>query len=376
MKKETKHDLKHAKIKMHEQINEIKAESKFSSKVEKYKQLDKVVKPHLMKSEIILSGVKNKYAQADNIFKLAEKTYEEAKDSNKKSKSEKTEQKLKEAKTKLIKAHKSAKVQKAILYRETKLINKLNDNAKGSVVGKNGTDEIITVKKANKYYATKALIFKALNDVNISIKRGSFNVILGPSGSGKTTLLNIISGLDRATSGEIVINGTNISALSTGQLTQFRRKEIGFIFQSYNLLSSLDVNDNIEVGRSLQTDANKRKNIKELLSNMDMENDRNKKTYELSGGQQQRVSIARALSKSPSILIGDEPTGALDQATSLKVFELFQRINKENNATVIIVTHNTNVAKLADMVIKVKDGKIEKIEHNKKPALASSLKEI
>ena len=239
----------------------------------------------------------------------------------------------------------------------------------------NERENIIEVKNVLKIYTSKSLIFPALKNINLKIKKGTFNVILGPSGSGKTTILNIISGLDRVTRGEVIVNGVNIQALTNFQSTLFRKEKIGFVFQTYNLLSSLNVRDNIEVGRSLQNNKNKRMNINNLLNNMDMENNKKKMIYELSGGQQQRVSIARALSKTPDILIGDEPTGALDQETSLKIFELFQKINKNNKTTIIVVTHNPNIAKLANLIIKVKDGQIEQLIHNKNPLQANMLKD-
>ena len=187
-------------------------------------------------------------------------------------------------------------------------------------------------------------------------------------------MLNTISGLDRATSGEIIIKGTNLAALSNGGLTSFRRENIGFVFQSYNLLSTLNVRDNIELGRSLQTDKHKRMNVDKIFNDIDLPSSTGKKkTYELSGGQQQRISIARAISKGPDILIGDEPTGALDTKSKGDVFSLFQEINKKNGTTIIIVTHDLKIAKLANRVIHVKDSKIEKIVVNKKPMQARAV---
>ncbi|MBX4210095.1 MAG: ABC transporter ATP-binding protein [Mollicutes bacterium PWAP] len=253
---------------------------------------------------------------------------------------------------------------------------KLNKNPKGAPKAKNSDENIIDVKNLNKFYTNKKTIFHALKNINLTIKKGTFNVILGSSGSGKTTLLNMIGGLDNITGGEVIVNNINLTALKIKELTQFRRIFIGFVFQSYNLLPSLNVFDNVEVGMVLQMDKPKRKNINELLERMNMGFAVKKSIYELSGGQQQRVSIARALAKSPSILIGDEPTGALDSKTSAKVFQLFQEINREEKATIIIVTHNPKVAKLADQVIKVENGEIIEIIHNKKPLDAREIEDI
>jgi putative ABC transport system ATP-binding protein len=250
--------------------------------------------------------------------------------------------------------------------KDIKLINKANSTPKGDADFKNTPQNIIDLKGVNKYYTNKSTKFQALNNINLTIKRGDIVAILGTSGCGKTTLLNLIGGLDRATTGSIIVKDVNLSALKDKQLTLFRRYNLGFIFQSYNLLESLNVSDNIEIGRKLQKDNNKRKNIDSLLAEIDMR-DRDKSTiYELSGGQQQRVSIARALAKSPEILICDEPTGALDSKTSLKVLNLFQNINKKNGTTIILVTHNEKIAEIANTIIKMKDGQIESVSYNKK----------
>ncbi|CAM9132402.1 ABC transporter ATP-binding protein [Mycoplasma todarodis] len=259
--------------------------------------------------------------------------------------------------------------------KDIKFINQENKRPKGARNLKNIKGNIIDLSYVKKVYTTKTLKFIALQSTSLSIQKGDFVVILGPSGSGKTTLLNIISGLDRPTSGDVVVADRNLSALKDVELTRFRRDHVGFVFQSYNLLPSLNVSDNVEVGRSLQKDAHKRQSVEEILNQLEMEPQSKKRTYELSGGQQQRVSIARALAKTPDILIGDEPTGALDTHTSLKVFQLFQEINKKNKTTVIVVTHNPNVAQLANKVIHVKDGKVQKVAEQT-PVDAMTLKEI
>ena len=264
--------------------------------------------------------------------------------------------------------------QTKILAEETKKakqVNQLNRKPKGiKEVSNSSPNVLIDLQNVNKKYVSKALVFDALKDVNLTIKKGEFVVILGPSGSGKTTLLNVISGLDRATTGNVIVEGLNLSAFKDRELTSFRRAKVGFIFQSYNLLPSLNVFDNIEIGRALQNQNSKRQDIDGILKSIGMEQNKTKQIYELSGGQQQRVSIARALSKSPLILIGDEPTGAIDHKTAGQVLALFQKANRNQNTTVIIVTHNIEIASLADKVINVLDGRIQSIKINKNPVLA------
>ncbi len=259
---------------------------------------------------------------------------------------------------------------------EIKEIDRLNQKPKGLKSLPNSSNKVIlNVSNVTKSYTTKTLVFNALNDVSFNIQRGEFVVILGPSGSGKSTLLNVISGLDRPTHGEIIIDGKNLVALTDREMTALRREKIGFVFQSYNLLSTLNVSDNVEIGRSLQKNKQKRLNINDVLNSMNMMEQSKKRTYELSGGEQQRVSIARAVAKSPDILIGDEPTGALDSKSRTQVFKIFQDLNKNEKTTIIIVTHNQQIAKLANKVINVKDGRIEKITINKKVMKAENLRE-
>ncbi len=191
-------------------------------------------------------------------------------------------------------------------------------------------------------------------------------VILGPSGSGKSTLLNMLSGLDRPTGGDIVINNVNISALKDSQLTKFRRENIGFIFQAYNLLPTLNAKENARIGQQLQSDKSKRLPMDEVFKEIDMENQANKRVDEISGGQQQRVSIARAISKNPIILFADEPTGALDENTARKVLKIFETLNKKYKTTIIIVTHDNEIALLADKVIRVRNNMIHSVKKNEK----------
>lgn len=247
----------------------------------------------------------------------------------------------------------------------TKEIRLSNKKPKGEKLIENTKGNIIDVDGVEKYYATGKQLYHALKNVSFKIKRGEFIVILGPSGSGKTTLLNVLSGLDRATEGKIIINGTNLSALKNSELTTFRRNNVGFVFQSYNLLAELNAYDNAVMGRQLQMDGNKRLDVNELFERVGLDGQQKKSISELSGGQLQRVSIIRALSKNPDIIFADEPTGALDSKTSEKVLELFDEINRKYNTTIIFVTHDEKIAKLADKIIHVKDGSVE-IEERKK----------
>jgi putative ABC transport system ATP-binding protein len=199
-----------------------------------------------------------------------------------------------------------------------------------------------------------------LKDVNLQIKKGEFVVIVGPSGSGKTTLLNIISGMDRATYGRVIVAGENLINMNNARLTDFRRRNIGYVFQQYALLPNLTVKENIEIGQHLQKDKSKRISIDKLLHSLDMYEQRNKFPHELSGGQQQRVSIARSMAKNPNIIFGDEPTGAVDEATSKNILDMFIKLNKQYKTTVVIVTHNQELTKLASTIIQVKDGYAQK----------------
>ncbi len=195
----------------------------------------------------------------------------------------------------------------------------------------------------------------ALNKVNLIINKKEILVILGPSGCGKTTLLNCVSGLDKPTKGKIKVGKDYISRYDEKELTKFRKKNIGFIFQTYNLLENLNVRQNVEIGSSL---VRKKINIDEILEIVDMKNHSTKKMDELSGGEQQRVSIARALAKKPQIMFCDEPTGALDEETGKKVLKALVDANEKYETTMIIVTHNPGIASIGDRVIKMNSGSI------------------
>ncbi|AGM24605.1 ABC transporter ATP-binding protein [Spiroplasma chrysopicola] len=249
---------------------------------------------------------------------------------------------------------------------------------KGEIVSTTGatpnTDkyviELVNVKKA---YITGEVETPVLKGIDLSLEKGDFIVILGPSGSGKTTLLNVISGLDKVNSGDVFVLGYNLSLLKDVDLTKFRRDHVGFIFQQYNLLTNLTAKENAEVGENLSKSKEKDLTIQDIFKTIGMEEQMNKYPHQMSGGQQQRVSIARALAKNPDILFGDEPTGALDEEMGRKVLEILVDVNKKYKTTVIIVTHNPNIADIANTVIHVRNGLIDQIKRNDKPKRPSDI---
>ncbi len=219
----------------------------------------------------------------------------------------------------------------------------------------------IILKNVNKIYKTGDIETYALKNISLEIKQGEFLVILGPSGSGKSTLLNVISGLDNPTSGEISYNDEIISNYDSKKLTKFRRDNLGFTFQQYNLLQNLTVRENIEIGAAIGKNPF---SIDEIIQKVGIESEKDKYPYQLSGGQQQRVSIARSIAKNPNILFCDEPTGALDEATGKQVLDVLQKMNKEFKTTTVVITHNPNIALMADRVMKMNSGRIEEIVKN------------
>ncbi|WP_084273304.1 ABC transporter ATP-binding protein [Mycoplasmopsis iners] len=252
----------------------------------------------------------------------------------------------------------------------SKLLNKIGNkkrpkpkNAKFS----NAENNIIEVKNVSKYYVNGNEVSKVLDNVSVEIKTGEIILIFGVSGGGKSTLLNLISGLDRPSSGDIIVCDYNLPYLSNSKLTMFRRRFVSFIFQSYNLLDNLSAYDNAETGAYLQKDLNRRVNIVELFKNFELTEEMNKFPAQLSGGQQQRVSIIRALAKNAPIVFADEPTGALDTGTSQIVLKTLFDINQTNNTTVIMVSHDPKIKPMANKIITIAEGKIQKIETNEKP---------
>lgn len=210
----------------------------------------------------------------------------------------------------------------------------------------------------------------ALDKVSLEIEEGDFVVILGPSGSGKSTLLNVISGLDSVSDGKIYFKGECISDYSDEELTLFRRKNLGFIFQQYNLLQNLNVVENIDMGANISENP---LDINTVIEKVGLVQQKNKYPSQLSGGQQQRVSIARSIVKNPAVLFGDEPTGALDEKTAREVLELLEKMNQEYKTTMVIITHNVGIAEMADKIIKMNSGKIVETIKNKQKKKASEI---
>lgn len=218
--------------------------------------------------------------------------------------------------------------------------------------------ELIDIKKTYKLGNVETEVLKG---INLKIKKGEVIVILGPSGSGKTTLLNILSGLDRPTSGSIMFNGEDLAKVSQRKITKFRKDNLGFIFQTYNLLEHLNVRENVMVGSKL---GKTKVDIDEIIKVVGLTRHKKKYMHELSGGEQQRVSIARALAKNPSIMFADEPTGALDEKTGKVVLECLIDANNKLGTTIIVVTHNPGIVKIGDRVLHVNSGYIDKIIEN------------
>ncbi len=217
------------------------------------------------------------------------------------------------------------------------------------------------IEAANICKSFKNGTVKVLKDVSVKIDRGSFVIILGASGSGKSTLLNVLSGLERPDSGSITVNGQDITSMTDKNLTRFRRAQVGFIFQQYHLLENLNVDKNVKMGADLI----KNKDYREIINKVGLSDKLNAKPSELSGGEQQRVCIARALAKKPNLLFLDEPTGALDETTGRAVLDYIINLQRESGFTMVMVTHNANIADTADTVIKMNSGKISEIYKNK-----------
>lgn len=222
----------------------------------------------------------------------------------------------------------------------------------------------LELKNVNKEYTNGAISFKALSDISFNLENGEFVVVLGQSGAGKTTLLNLLGGMDTATSGEIKLNGQDISKYNKKQLTLYRRKEIGFVFQFYNLMPNLTALENVELATEICDDALVPQKV---LEDVGLGDKLKNFPAQLSGGEQQRVSIARAVAKNPRILLCDEPTGALDYLTGKHILSLLYDVSKKNNKLVIVVTHNQAIKDMADKIIYLKNGKIESIEENVNP---------
>ena len=222
----------------------------------------------------------------------------------------------------------------------------------------------IEFKNIVKEYKMGEVTIKALNNTNFEIEKGELVVIVGPSGAGKTTTLNILGGMDKATSGEVIVDGKEITKLNDKKLIEYRRNDIGFVFQFYNLVQNLTAKENVELATQICSDA---LDVNEILEKVGLTDRKDNFPAQLSGGEQQRVAIARAIAKNPKLLLCDEPTGALDYKTGKSILKLLQEMARKEKMTVAIITHNGAIAPMADKVIHFKNGTAEKIEINDNP---------
>ena len=228
----------------------------------------------------------------------------------------------------------------------------------------------IELKNNTKIYQSGDTTIYANKDITFSINKGKLVVILGSSGAGKSTLLNILGGMEPNTSGDVIVAGKNIASYNAKQLTTYRRNYVGFVFQFYNLIPNLTAKENVELAAQIVPDA---MNPDEALREVDLSDREQNFPAQLSGGEQQRVAIARAIAKKPELLLCDEPTGALDYKTGKQILKILQDMSRKNGSTVLIVTHNAAIAPIADKVIRIRDGSIQKIETNDQPADISSI---
>jgi len=229
---------------------------------------------------------------------------------------------------------------------------------------------MIKLEKVTKIYDTGEVKTEALKDVDLLINQGEFVCVLGPSGSGKSTMLNVISGLDVPTSGVIEVDGEVTSSYSTKELTLFRRLSLSFIFQSYNLFQSLTVGENVELAAKISENP---LDLDDVLDKVGILAQRDKYPSQLSGGEQQRVSIARAVIKNPKMMFCDEPTGALDEETAKEVLGVLEMLNKEYKTTMVVISHNPNIADMSDRVIKLNSGKVVEVKINETKKLAKEI---
>lgn len=229
---------------------------------------------------------------------------------------------------------------------------------------------LLSLENICKTYDMGEVKVEALKDTSLDIYRGELIVILGPSGSGKTTLLNIVGGMDRPTAGKVFYQGKNITEFRDRELTLYRRREVGFIFQLYNLMSSLTARENVELAAEL---VKKPLPADQMLASVGLEDRMDHFPSQLSGGEQQRVAIARAVAKNPGLLLGDEPTGALDYETGIQILALLREINTSYGTTIIIITHNIAIAEMADRVVRLRSGEIVEDRENSKPLPAERI---
>ena len=221
-------------------------------------------------------------------------------------------------------------------------------------------EKLLSVKNVEKYYGSKSSLTKAINDISFEVEKGEFVAIMGASGSGKTTLLNLISTIDKVSAGHILVDGEDITKLKGNKLNKFRRNKLGFIFQDFNLLDTLTGYENISLALSIQNISYKEqeKRIEDIAEKLGISKILNKYPYQLSGGEKQRIACARAIITNPSIVLADEPTGALDSKSSKQLLNSFEYLNKELNSTILMVTHDAFTASYSSRVMFIKDGKI------------------
>lgn len=222
----------------------------------------------------------------------------------------------------------------------------------------------IEFNDVKKIYKTGEVKTRALDGVNFTIEQGEFAIIAGPSGAGKSTILNLLGGMDTSTTGEIIVDGVHINEFNAKKLTTYRRYDIGFVFQFYNLVQNLTVIENVELATQISKNP---LDVEKVVEAVGLKERRNNFPSQLSGGEQQRVAIARAMAKNPKILLCDEPTGALDDTTGKAVLKLLHETCRQNQVTVIVITHNMAIAPMGDKVIRVKNGKIADISINEQP---------
>ena len=218
--------------------------------------------------------------------------------------------------------------------------------------------DILQTKNLTKYYGEEPLLVKALDGITLQIEQGSFTAIVGTSGSGKSTLLHMLGGLDTPTGGSVVVDGQSLSGMNRSELTIFRRRKVGFIFQNYNLIPNLTIYDNIVLPIELDGRSVDRKYLDKIVSVLGLEGKLERKPNKLSGGQQQRVAIARALITKPALILADEPTGNLDSRTSQEVVGLLRATGRKFHQTIVMITHNDEIAQIADRTIRIEDGRI------------------
>jgi len=229
---------------------------------------------------------------------------------------------------------------------------------------------IVEFKNVSRVYTSGDHVLRALDGVSFTLEEGKFVVILGPSGAGKSTMLNLLGGLDSPTEGTITVCGQDISKLDANALADYRAATVGFVFQFYNLIPTLTVHENVRLVREISPNYI---SATEMIAQVGLSDHLNNFPSELSGGEQQRISIARALAKNPKILLCDEPTGALDSETGVLVLKLLLKMAREHGKTIVVVTHNQNIAKMADVVIRVKNGRIRSCEEQAHPLSADEV---